>query len=34
MAGDEQTGVSIMRLTAGLDSGPVCLARRRADPRG
>jgi methionyl-tRNA formyltransferase len=26
MAGDRQTGVSIMRLTAGLDSGPVCLA--------
>jgi methionyl-tRNA formyltransferase len=26
MAGDEDTGVSIMRLTAGLDSGPVCLA--------
>jgi methionyl-tRNA formyltransferase len=25
MAGDDQTGVSIMRLTAGLDSGPVCL---------
>ncbi len=25
MAGDEQTGVSIMRLTAGLDTGPVCL---------
>jgi methionyl-tRNA formyltransferase len=25
MAGDESTGVSIMRLTAGLDSGPVCL---------
>ena len=25
MAGDRQTGVSIMRLTAGLDSGPVCL---------
>jgi methionyl-tRNA formyltransferase len=24
MAGDEETGVSIMRLTAGLDSGPVC----------
>jgi methionyl-tRNA formyltransferase len=24
MAGDENTGVSIMRLTAGLDSGPVC----------
>jgi methionyl-tRNA formyltransferase len=24
MAGDELTGVSIMRLTAGLDSGPVC----------
>jgi methionyl-tRNA formyltransferase len=26
MAGDDRTGVSIMRLTAGLDSGPVCLA--------
>jgi methionyl-tRNA formyltransferase len=25
MAGDERTGVSIMILTAGLDSGPVCL---------
>ncbi len=25
MAGDERTGVSIMRLTAGLDEGPVCL---------
>jgi methionyl-tRNA formyltransferase len=25
-AGDMETGVSIMRLTAGLDSGPVCLA--------
>ena len=25
MAGDAMTGVSIMRLTAGLDSGPVCL---------
>jgi methionyl-tRNA formyltransferase len=25
MAGDERTGVCIMRLTAGLDSGPVCL---------
>ena len=24
MAGDGRTGVSIMRLTAGLDSGPVC----------
>jgi methionyl-tRNA formyltransferase len=24
MAGDERTGVSIMQLTAGLDSGPVC----------
>jgi methionyl-tRNA formyltransferase len=24
MAGDEQTGVSIMEVTAGLDSGPVC----------
>ena len=31
MAGDERTGVSIMRLTAGLDSGPVCLAGERAD---
>jgi methionyl-tRNA formyltransferase len=26
MAGDAATGVSIMRVTAGLDSGPVCLA--------
>ncbi len=26
MAGDVRTGVSIMRLTAGLDEGPVCLA--------
>jgi methionyl-tRNA formyltransferase len=25
MAGDEVTGVSIMRVTEGLDSGPVCL---------
>lgn len=25
MAGDTETGVCIMRLTAGLDSGPVCL---------
>jgi methionyl-tRNA formyltransferase len=25
MAGDERTGVSIMRVTAGLDSGPVAL---------
>ncbi len=33
MAGDERTGVSIMRLTAGLDSGPVCLAAERADRR-
>ncbi len=24
LAGDERTGVSIMRLTAGLDSGPLC----------
>jgi methionyl-tRNA formyltransferase len=30
MAGDEQTGVSIMRLTAGLDSGPVCMAASEA----
>jgi methionyl-tRNA formyltransferase len=27
MAGDAETGVSIMRVTAGLDSGPVALAR-------
>jgi methionyl-tRNA formyltransferase len=25
MAGDDETGVSIMQLAAGLDSGPVCL---------
>jgi methionyl-tRNA formyltransferase len=34
MAGDAETGVAIMRLTAGLDSGPVCLTERepiRAD---
>ena len=29
MAGDERTGVSIMRLTAGLDSGPVCLVQEQ-----
>jgi methionyl-tRNA formyltransferase len=28
MAGDAETGMSIMRLTAGLDSGPVCLQER------
>jgi methionyl-tRNA formyltransferase len=28
MAGDEETGVAIMRVTAGLDSGPVCLLGR------
>jgi methionyl-tRNA formyltransferase len=28
MAGDADTGVAIMRLTAGLDSGPVCLMER------
>jgi methionyl-tRNA formyltransferase len=28
MAGDAQTGVAIMRLTAGLDDGPVCLLER------
>jgi methionyl-tRNA formyltransferase len=32
MAGDARSGVSIMRLTAGLDSGPVCLAE--AEPIG
>jgi methionyl-tRNA formyltransferase len=30
VAGDSRTGVSIMRLTAGLDSGPVCLAESLA----
>ncbi len=30
MAGDTQTGVSIMRLTAGLDSGPVCRTHTEA----
>ena len=30
IAGDTETGVSIMRLTAGLDSGPIC--RREAEP--
>ncbi len=30
MAGDERTGVSILRLTAGLDSGPVCAAEPEA----
>jgi methionyl-tRNA formyltransferase len=30
MAGDPETGVSIMQLTEGLDSGPVCL--RGAEP--
>ena len=28
MAGDTETGVAIMRVTAGLDSGPVCLLGR------
>ena len=28
MAGDPETGVAIMRLTAGLDEGPVCLMER------
>jgi methionyl-tRNA formyltransferase len=32
MAGDRESGVSIMRLTAGLDSGPVCL--QQAEPIG
>jgi methionyl-tRNA formyltransferase len=34
MAGDEETGVSIMRLTAGWDSGPVCLAGAEPIARG
>jgi methionyl-tRNA formyltransferase len=34
MAGDERTGVSIIRLTAGLDSGPICAKRPEPiDPR-
>ena len=28
MAGDRETGVSIMRVEEGLDAGPVCLERR------
>jgi methionyl-tRNA formyltransferase len=28
MAGDAETGVSIMALTPGLDDGPVCLTSR------
>ena len=28
MAGDPESGVSIMRVTEGLDAGPVCLAER------
>jgi methionyl-tRNA formyltransferase len=28
IAGDAETGVAIMRVTAGLDSGPVCLMER------
>lgn len=28
MAGDTETGVAIMQVTAGLDSGPVCLLER------
>lgn len=30
LAGDEETGVSLMRLTAGLDEGPVLAQSRRA----
>jgi methionyl-tRNA formyltransferase len=30
LAGDTETGVSIMQLTAGLDSGPICLQERIA----
>ena len=32
MAGDAETGVTIMRVTAGWDSGPIYLAGGRADP--
>ena len=35
MAGDERSGVSIMEVTAGLDSGPVCAQRSEPiAPRG
>ncbi|HXF55739.1 MAG TPA: methionyl-tRNA formyltransferase, partial [Hyphomicrobiaceae bacterium] len=30
MAGDTETAVTVMRMTAGLDSGPVCLEERLA----
>ena len=30
MAGDKETGVAIMRITEGLDAGPVCLEARAA----
>ena len=33
MAGDAETGVAIMRVTAGWDAGPVYLDGERADPR-
>jgi methionyl-tRNA formyltransferase len=33
MAGDEETGVTIMRVTAGLDSGPIALQERAAIAR-
>ncbi len=33
MAGDRETGVGIMRLEAGLDTGPVCLSQADPDPR-
>jgi methionyl-tRNA formyltransferase len=28
MAGDAETGISVMRITGGLDAGPVCLEAR------
>ena len=30
MAGDKETGVMVMRMEAGLDSGPICMAERLA----
>jgi methionyl-tRNA formyltransferase len=30
MAGDSETGVAVMRMSEGLDTGPVCLGRRVA----
>jgi methionyl-tRNA formyltransferase len=34
MAGDAETGVAVMRMAAGLDTGPVCLTERMAITAG